>query len=115
MSLDFSSPNIRDPAVYSPPPSPLLCYVSVTSQVTDAPLSHTSAKTKLRTESNTSTYGCSADHVLPFKSYLTSYAREAIETAESPVHMLIDIMAAEKNALLSSSEGMFQIVDINSA
>jgi hypothetical protein len=29
--------------------------------------------------------------------------------------MLIDIMAAEKNALLSSSEGMFQIVDINSA
>lgn len=114
MSLDFSSPNIRDPAVYSPPPSPLLCYVSVTSQVTDAPLSHTSAKTKLRTESNTSTYGCSADHVLPFKSYLTSYAREAIETAESPVHMLIDIMAAEKNALTSSSEGMFQI-DINSA
>ena len=52
--------------------------------------------------------------VLPFKSYLTSYAPEAIDTAESPVHLLIDIMATEKNALLFSSEGMFQI-DINSA
>ena len=34
----------------------------------------------------------------------TSYA---IEMAESPVHMLIDIMDAEMNALLRSSEGMF--------
>jgi len=112
MSLTFPSPNIRDPAVYSPPPSPLLHHVSVTygeftPQVADAPLFHTSTKTKLGTESNTLTYDCSADHVLPFKSYLTSYAREAIEMAESPVHMLIDIMGAEKNALLRSSEGMF--------
>lgn len=91
------------------PPSPLLRYV--TSKVTDAPLL---AKSKIYTESNTPTPGCSVDYVLPFESYLTSYAREAIETAESPVHMLIDIMATEKNAFLSSSEGMFQI-DINSA
>jgi hypothetical protein len=79
-------------------------YVSVISRVTDAPLS----KTKLRTESNGLTYS------LPFESYLTTYAREATEPAESPVYLLIDIMAAEKNALLSTSEGMFQI-DINSA
>jgi hypothetical protein len=113
MSLTFCSPNFCDPAV-SPTPSPLQPYVSVTSQVADAPLSHTSAKTELRTELNTLIYGCSADHVLPFESYLTSYAREAIEMAESPVHMLIDIMATEKNALISTSEGMFQI-DVNSA
>lgn len=46
------------------------------------------------------------EKVLPFNAYLTNYAREATEMAESPLHLLIDVMAAEKNASLHSNEGM---------
>lgn len=35
-----------------------------------------------------------------FEVYLTDYAREAIEVAESPVHMLIDIMSSDKDAYM---------------
>jgi len=35
-----------------------------------------------------------------FEIYLTDYAREAIEMAESPVHMLIDIMSSDKDAYM---------------
>jgi hypothetical protein len=34
------------------------------------------------------------------EAYLTDYAREAIEIAESPVHMLIDIMSSDKDAYM---------------
>jgi len=43
---------------------------------------------------------------IAFKDYLTNYAREAIEMAESPLYMLNDIMAMEKNGSLRSSKGI---------
>jgi hypothetical protein len=39
-----------------------------------------------------------------FNSYLTTYAVEAIEMAESPVHLLQEIMASEMNADVEKSE-----------
>jgi hypothetical protein len=49
---------------------------------------------------------CSPEKHLAFEDYLTNYAREAIEMSESPLHMLNDIMAMEKNGSLRSSKGM---------
>ena len=45
----------------------------------------------------------SAGRISTFDLYLTPYAREAIKMAESPVHLLIEVIASEMDANVQQS------------
>lgn len=96
--LICSSPATPLLPIYCPPESSLV-HISITMPATDSevpdlkPISATAAQ-----------YPPKPIEICGFEIYLTEYARDAIEMAESPVHMLIDIMYSNKDAYMRADQ-----------